>query len=177
MRHHWNDKTKPFVYILRMLHIVCKKWLAVSQTLSIFFQSLFNNIILLWRPIAEYGQSNEPLAHAVLTASIQSYLLWSTDREGGFRMTVGPGGSQLLYLVCLLIRGPLYCNQNTAEQLRNSIKFVLKCFIQCKWPFAYCWSVFQYFEVLLVNYLAVVGSKLGCSTVIWLRKLSLAKML
>ena len=32
--HHWNDKTKPFIYILRMLHIVCKKWLAVSQTLS-----------------------------------------------------------------------------------------------------------------------------------------------
>ena len=88
VRYHWNDKTKPFVYILRMLHIVCKKWLAVSQTLSIFFQSLFNNIILLWRPIAEYGQSNEPLAHAVLTASIQSYLPWSIDREGGFRMTV-----------------------------------------------------------------------------------------
>ena len=120
VRHHWTDKTKPFIYILRMLHIVCKKWLAVSQTLSRFFQSLFNNIILLWRPIAEYGQSNEPLAHAVLTASIQSYLLWSIDREGGFRMTVGPGGSQLLYL-CHSIRGPLYCNQNTAEQLRKSI--------------------------------------------------------
>ena len=30
-------------------------------------------------------------------------------------MTVGPGGSQLLYL-CLLIRGPLYCNQNTADK-------------------------------------------------------------
>ena len=34
-------------------------------------------------------------------------------------MTVGPGGSQLLYL-CLLIRGPLYCNQNTADLFKGA---------------------------------------------------------
>ena len=66
------------------------------------FLSLFNNIIRLSRPIAEYGQSNEPLAHPVLTASIQSYLLWLIGRkEGGFRMTIGPGGSQLFGLIYL----------------------------------------------------------------------------
>ena len=90
-----------------MLHIVCKKWLAVSQTLARFFLSLSNNVIRLRRTIAEYGQSNEPLAHSVLTASIQSYLLWSIGREGGFKMTVGPAGSQFLYL-CFLIGGPLF---------------------------------------------------------------------
>ena len=77
-------------------------------------------------------------------------------------MTVGPGGSQLLYLVCLLIRGPLYCNQNTAEQLRNSINL----FKSASYNISVFRSVFQYFEILLVNCLAVVKSKLGCSTVI-----------